>query len=212
VPPGPPFPEKLWTKTVVAIVWCYTGPLDDAESRFAPVRAALGTPLVDLVGPMPFPALQGLFDPLLPAGIQSYWRSDFVKELGDEAIARHVEYGSKLPTLLSTMHIYPLDGAVQRVGRNDTAFSYRDVNWAEVIVGFDMDPANADLIRDWTIAYWDALHPLSEAGAYVNFMMDEGADRIRATYRDNYDRLVQVKAAYDPTNFFRVNQNIKPDG
>jgi hypothetical protein len=212
VPPGPPFPEKLWTKTVVAIVWCYTGPLDDAESRFAPVRAALGTPLVDLVGQMPFPALQGLFDPLLPAGIQSYWRSDFVRELSDEVIARHVEHGSKLPTLLSTMHIYPLDGAVQRVGRNDTAFSYRDVNWAEVIVGFDMDPANADLIRDWTIAYWDALHPLSEAGAYVNFMMDEGADRIRATYRDNYDRLVQVKAAYDPTNFFRVNQNIKPDG
>lgn len=212
VPPGPPFPEELWTRTVAAIVWCSTGPLVDAEARFAPIRAALGKPLVDLVGPLPFPTLQSMFDPLLPAGIQSYWRADFVKDLSDDAIARHVEHGSKLPTLLSTMHIYPMDGAVQRVGRNDTAFSYRDVNWAEVIVGFDMDPANADLIRRWTVAYWNALDPLSEAGGYVNFMMDEGVDRIRASYRDNYDRLVQVKNRYDPTNFFHVNQNIRPTG
>jgi FAD/FMN-containing dehydrogenase len=210
VPPGPPFPEELWTRTVATIVWCYTGPLDDAEARFTPIRSAVGTPLVDLVGPLPYPAFQSMFDPLLPAGIQSYWRADFVGELTDEAIARHVEHGSNLPTLLSTMHLYPMDGAVRRVGRNDTAFSYRDTDWAEVIVGFDMDPANADLIRDWTIAYWDALHPLSEDGAYVNFMMDEGADRVRATYRDNYDRLVRVKNRYDPTNFFHVNQNIKP--
>jgi FAD/FMN-containing dehydrogenase len=212
VPPGPPFPEELWTKTVCGVVWCSTGPLDEAEARFAPIRAtaALGPPIVDLVGPLPFPALQSLFDPLLPAGIQSYWRADFVAELTDEAIERHVEHGSNLPTLLSTMHLYPMDGAVRRVGRNETAFSYRDAAWLETIVGFDMDPANADLIRDWAVAYWDALHPLSEAGAYVNFMMDEGSDRIRATYRDNYERLVTVKTRYDPRNLFRINQNIKP--
>lgn len=210
VPPGPPFPEALWTKTVVAIVWCYTGRIEDAEETFAPVRLALGAPLVDLVGAMPFPALQSMFDPLLPAGILSYWRSDFANELSDEAIALHVEYGSRLPTLLSTMHIYPMDGAVRRVGRTDTAFSYRDTSWLETIVGFDMDPANADLIKNWTLAYWDALHPLSEDGAYVNFMMAEGDERIRATYRDNYERLAQVKKRYDPTNFFHVNQNIKP--
>jgi hypothetical protein len=103
-----------------------------------------------------------------------------------------------------------MDGAVRRVGRNETAFSYRDTGWLETIVGFDMDPANADVIRNWTIAYWDALHPLSEAGAYVNFMMDEGLDRVRATYRDNYDRLVEIKNRYDPTNLFRVNHNILP--
>jgi len=210
VPPGPPFPEELWTRTVCGIVWCDTGPLAAAEERFAPIRSALGAPVVDLVGPLPFPALQSLFDPLLPAGIQSYWRADFAAALTDEAIDRHVEHGSRLPTLLSTMHLYPMDGAVRRVGRNDTAFSYRDTAWLETIVGFDMDPANADAIRDWTVAYWDALHPLSEAGAYVNFMMDEGADRVRATYRDNFDRLVEVKDRYDPTNLFRVNQNIRP--
>jgi FAD/FMN-containing dehydrogenase len=210
VPPGPPFPEEHWTKTVCAIIWTYTGPLEDAEGRFAPIRSAVGKPLIDFVGPIPFPALQSMFDPLIPHGIQSYWRADFIKELSDEAIALHVEHGSKLPTLVSTMHLYPIDGAVHRVGKNDTAFSYRDANWAEVIVGFDMDPAKADVLRSWTIAYWDALHPYSEPGAYVNFMMDEGVDRIRATYRDNYDRLVQVKKKYDPTNFFHVNQNIKP--
>jgi hypothetical protein len=210
VPPGPPFPEALWTRTVVAVVWCYTGPLAEAEARFAPIRTALGGPLVDLVGAQPFPALQSMFDPLLPPGIQSYWRADFVNELTDEAIDRHVEHGSKLPTLLSTMHLYPMDGAVRRVGRNDTAFSYRDASWLETIVGFDMDPANAGLLRSWTVAYWDALHSLSEPGAYVNFMMDEGDDRVRATYRDNYERLVQVKNRYDPTNFLHVNQNIRP--
>ena len=210
VPPGPPFPEDLWARTVVAIVWCYTGPLEDAADRFRPIRSALGTPLVDLVGPLPFPAFQSLFDPLLPAGIQSYWRADFVNELTDEAIDRHVEHGSKLPTLLSTMHLYPMDGAVRRVGRHATAFSYRDTSWLETIVGFDMNPVNADLIRDWTVDYWEALHSLSETGAYVNFMMDEGADRVQATYRDNYDRLVEIKNRYDPLNLFRVNQNIKP--
>jgi hypothetical protein len=210
VPPGAPFPEDLWETTVAAIMWCYTGPPDDAEVRFEPVRTGLGTPIVDLVGPMPYPALQSMFDPLLPAGIQSYWRADFLRELSDEAIARHVEHGSRLPTLLSTMHIYPMDGAVRRVSRTGTAFSYRDTGWAEVIVGFDMDPANADLIRDWTIAYWEALHPFAESGAYLNFMMDEGEDRIRATYRDNYDRLATVKRRYDPSNLFHVNQNIPP--
>jgi hypothetical protein len=150
-----------------------------------------------------------MFDPLVPKGIQSYWRADFVEELSDEAIARHIEHGGKLPTPESTMHLYPIDGAAHRVGKNDTAFSYRDANWAEVIVGFSPDPAKADLIKSWTIAYWEALHPYSAGGAYVNFMMDEGQERVRATYRDNYDRLVAAKRTYDPTNLFHINQNIR---
>jgi hypothetical protein len=108
------------------------------------------------------------------------------------------------------MHLYPIDGAVHRVGKNDTAFSYRDANWAEVIVGFSPDPAKADLLRSWAVAYWNALHTHSLPGAYVNFMMDEGVDRIRATYRDNYPRLAAIKRKYDPTNLFHVNQNIAP--
>ena len=105
---------------------------------------------------------------------------------------------------------YPIDGAAHRVGKNDTAFSYRDANFAEAIVGFSPDPADADLLKSWTVAYWEALHPYSLGGAYVNFMMDEGIDRIRATYRDGYDRLVEVKKRHDPTNLFHVNQNIRP--
>jgi FAD/FMN-containing dehydrogenase len=211
VPPGPPFPEELHTQTMCGIVWCYTGPLDKGEEAFAPIRRAV-PPVVDFVGPLPFPVFQSMFDPLVPKGIQSYWRADFVKELSDEAIARHVEHGARLPTLVSTMHMYPINGAVHRVAPHDTAFSYRDANWAEVIVGFGTDPAEADLLRSWVIDYWEALHPYSAGGAYVNFMMDEGQERVRATYRDNYDRLAQVKTKYDPTNFFHVNQNIRPAG
>jgi FAD/FMN-containing dehydrogenase len=110
----------------------------------------------------------------------------------------------------STMHLYPIDGAAHDIGSADTAFSYRDSQWAEVIFGVDPDPANADAIRDWCVGYWDATHPHSAGGAYVNFMMDEGQERVRATYRDNYERLARVKAQYDPDNVFHVNQNIHP--
>ena len=94
---------------------------------------------------------------------------------------------------------------------DDTAFSYRDANWAQVIVGIDPDPANRDKISSWAKEYWEALHPFSAGGAYVNFMMDEGQERVKACYRDNYERLVEIKTKYDPGNLFKVNQNIKPD-
>jgi FAD/FMN-containing dehydrogenase len=210
VPPSPPFPEDLHGKRVCGVVWCYTGGQEQAETAFDPIRA-LG-PAFELLGPMPFPALQSLFDWLLPPGLQWYWRGDFVNELSDEAIAEHVEHGSHAPTLLSLMHLYPIDGAAGRVGRNDTAFSYRDAVWSMVIAGIDPDPANRERIIAWTKTYWDALHPYSAGGAYVNFLMDEGQPRIRATYRDNYERLVAIKGRYDPGNLFRVNQNIAPAG
>jgi len=158
---------------------------------------------------MPFPALQTLFDGLLPTGLQWYWKGDFVNELSDDAIALHIEHGSRIPTLLSTMHIYPIDGAVHRVARTDTAFSYRDVTYSTVIAGIDPDPANKEIISNWARDYWSALHPYSAGGAYVNFMMEEGQDRVQATYRDNYERLVAIKEKYDPGNLFRVNQNIQ---
>ena len=209
VPPAPPFPEPLHMKKMCGVVWCYTGPADRFEEHFNPVRR-FRPPALDLVGPMPYPALQGMFDGLYPPGLQWYWRADFVKELSDEAIGQHVKYGASLPTLHSTTHLYPVNGAAHRVGKNETAWSYREATWAQVMVGVDPDPANKDRIVRWAKEYWDAVHPYSAGGAYVNFMMEEGEDRVKATYRDNYERLAAIKKTYDPTNAFRVNQNIKP--
>lgn len=210
VPPGPPFPEELHLKKMCGIVWCYTGPLDEADEVFRPVRA-FGPPVLHGVHEMPFPALNSAFDGLYPKGDQWYWRADFVNELTDEAIDKHVENAYKLPSMQSSMHLYPIDGAAHRKGSADTAWSYRDANFAQVIVGVDPDPANADALRTWTVDYWEDLHPYSAGGAYVNFMMDEGQDRVQATYRDNYERLAQVKTKYDPHNLFQVNQNIRPN-
>jgi len=209
VPPAAPFPEHLHHKIMSGIVWCYTGPAERADEAFRPIRN-YRPPALDLVGPLPFPALQSMFDPLYPSGLQMYWKADFVNDLSDEAIDLYVEHGSKIPTPLSTMHLYPINGAAHKVGRTETAFSFRDSTWAQVIVGVDPDPGNKDLIIKWAKGYWDALHPYSAGGAYVNFMMEEGQDRIKATYRDNFERLTAIKSKYDPTNLFRVNQNIKP--
>jgi hypothetical protein len=209
VPPGPPFPQHLHKKTMCGIVWCFTGPLDQLEQTFEPIRR-FKTPVLDLAGPMPYPVLQSLFDAIYPPGLQWYWKADFVNELSNEAIVLHKKYGSELPTSHSAMHLYPVNGAAHRIGKNETSWAYRDATWAQVIVGVDPDPANNARIISWTKEYWEALHPFSAGGAYVNFMMEEGEDRIKATYRDNYERLVTVKNKYDPTNLFRMNQNIKP--
>ena len=209
IPPAPMFPANLHMKKVCGIVWCNTGTAEQVEEATRPMRS-VGHPLLDHVGPAPFPAVQSLFDPLFVPGLQWYWRADNFTELSDEAIARHVEHGSKLPTMLSTMHLYPVNGAAQRVGKSDMAYNFREALFAEVIVGVDPDPANAAKITQWCKEYWEALHPFSAGGAYVNFMMEEGQDRVQATYRDNYRRLVEIKKKYDPKNFFRVNQNIRP--
>ena len=151
-----------------------------------------------------------MFDALYVPGLQWYWKADFVHELSDEAITHHVMHGSRLPTMFSTMHLYPIDGAASRVKANATPWAYRDAKWASVIVGVDPDPAKKYAITKWCRDYFDALHPYSAGGAYVNMMMDEGQERVRASYRGNYDRLARVKAEYDPDNTFRVNQNIEP--
>jgi FAD/FMN-containing dehydrogenase len=208
VPPWPPFPEHLHNKKMCGIVWCYTGPVKKAEKVFSPIRR-FKAPALDLVGPIPHPALQSMFDRLYPPGMQWYWKADFVRTLPEEAIARHLEHAEKMPTAHSTMHLYPINGAAGRVKNDATPWWHRDAVWAEVIVGVDPDPANKETISAWAKAYWSALHPYSTGGAYINFMMDEGQDRIRATYGKNYDRLVKIKKRYDPANMFRVNQNIK---
>jgi FAD/FMN-containing dehydrogenase len=210
VPPAPPFPEELHMRKVCGVVWCCTGDQDAAAEALRPVRE-FGPPLLDGIQPTPFPDLQSAFDELYPAGHQWYWKADFIDELPEDAIAANAEHGAALPSMHSTMHLYPIDGAVHRVGKDETAFNYRDSRWSQVIVGVDPDPANAAAITKWARDYYDAIHPHSAGGAYVNFLMhDEGRGRVQATYGDNYDRLVEVKRRYDPKNLFRVNQNIVP--
>jgi FAD/FMN-containing dehydrogenase len=209
VPPAAPFPEHLHNKKMCGIVWCYTGPIKKAEKIFKPIRS-FKAPALDMVGPIPHPVLQSMHDGLYPPGHQWYWKADFVRTLPDEAIAIHVRYAATLPSMQSTMHLYPINGAAGRVKNSATPWVYRDATWSSVIVGVDPDPANKEKISTWAKEYWSALHPYSAGGAYVNFMMEEGEDRIRATYGKNYDRLAKIKKRYDPENLFRVNQNIKP--
>ncbi len=209
VPPVDMFPEAHHLRRMAVVTWCYTGPLERAEDVFKPIRA-IAPIAIDFAGPIPFAALQSLFDTLYPPGLQWYWNADFVTELSDETIDLHLQYAQQLPTAHSAMHLYPINGAAHRVGRHETAFSYRDANFAQVIVGVDPDPANNTRTIAWSKEYWRKLHPYSAGGAYVNMMMDEGQDRVAAAYRDNYARLAQIKRRYDPANLFQLNQNIKP--
>jgi FAD/FMN-containing dehydrogenase len=208
VPPGPPFPEELHMQKMCGVVWCWSGDPEAVDGALAEARKL--QPVLDGVQPMPLSALNSAFDALYPHGEQWYWRADVVTEIPDEAVAEHVRFGEALPTWKSTMHLYPIDGAAARVGADETAWTARDGGWVMVMVGVDPEPDNRELVRDWCVSYWEALHPYSAGGGYVNMMMEEGDDRVRASYGANYDRLAQVKAEYDPGNLFHVNQNIKP--
>jgi FAD binding domain/Berberine and berberine like len=209
VPPGPPFPESLHMKKMCGIIWCCTGSIDNANEILEPIRS-YRPPSFEFFGPMPFPMLQSMFDGLYPPGLQMYWKADFFRDLSDQAIDLHVHHGSQVPTLQSTMHLYPINGAAHKPARSDTPWGHRDALWSGVMVGVDPDPANRDLITNWSREYWQALHSFGAGGAYINFMMEEGPDRIRAAYGGNFARLAAIKAKYDSENFFNVNQNIRP--
>ena len=210
VPPAPPFPEELHLQKMCAVLWCYVGSQEDADTALSPVRAL--APALDGVMEMPFPVIQSAFDELYPPGLQWYWKVQLVKEISDEAVATNVAFGEKLPSILSTTHMYPVDGAAGRIDDDATAWAHRDAKWVQVIAGIDPDPATADTIRTWASDYWDALSPYSTGGGYVNMMMVEGEDRVKATYGEHWDRLARIKAHYDPSNLFHVNQNIAPKG
>ncbi len=178
---------------------------------FKPIRE-FKTPALDFVGSLPLPALQTMFDGLYPPGLQWYWKADFVNELSDDAIDLHIKHAHLLPTVHSSMHLYPINGAAGRVGSTETAWNFRGAKWAEVIVGVDPDPANKEVITNWAKDYWKDLHPYAAGGAYINFLMDEGEAMVKASYGNNYQKLAEIKAKYDPNNLFKVNQNIKPAG
>jgi FAD/FMN-containing dehydrogenase len=209
-PPLPFIPEERHGDTLCGVVTCWSGPESDAAAVLKPLRDA-GPVVAEHVGSMPYPALNSAFDALLPPGLQHYWKADFVKELTDDAIPLHVEHGSQVPVVNSTVHLYPIDGAVQQVQPDETAFAYRDVSFACVIAGMWPDPADNEANTKWVRDYWSAIHPYSGTdGGYVNFMGDDDQNRVEANYGGNYERLSKIKAKYDPDNLFHLNQNIQP--
>jgi FAD/FMN-containing dehydrogenase len=213
VPPGEPFPKEHWGKSVCVLMVCHNGPLAEGEAMVGAIRAALPKPIIDWVGPIPFPVLQSMFDAAAPKGFQLYWKGDFVSELPDAAIEAHIAHAAKAPNPLCIMHLYPIDGAVHRRPRDASAWGHRDVTWSMVIGAVGPDSADAQALKQWARDYWAAVHPFNPPGAYPNFMMDdEGDARVRAAYGDNYARLAALKTTYDPDNLFRINQNIRPAG
>jgi FAD/FMN-containing dehydrogenase len=211
VPSMDPFPKEGWGKRACAIIGSYNGTLEEGPRLLKPLLDAVPPPIFNWMGPMPFPAINSLFDPFFPKGLQWYWKGDFVQSLSDEAIATHIAEAAKAPTELCLMHLYPIDGAVRRVAPDATAWSARNASFSMVIAGISPEPKDADALKSWGRAYWKGVHPYNMGGGYVNFMFDDEAeDRLRAAYGDNYARLAMTKSKYDPNNLFRVNQNIAP--
>jgi FAD/FMN-containing dehydrogenase len=208
-PPLPFLPEEWHFKNVCLAVPCWAGPIDAGEKMIKPFLDVV-EPVGSMVGEMPYPVLNTAFDELLPAGLQHYWKASFARDLSDAAIAVHADHGARVPAIQCAVHLYPINGAVQRVGADETAFAYRDVNFAPVIAGMWDDPADNERNIAWVRGYYEALEPYSAEGGYINFMDGDDQSRIKANYRGNYERLAAIKAKYDPTNLFHLNQNIQP--
>jgi hypothetical protein len=194
---------------VVAVLACWTGPAAAGEAQLRRIRA-LGPVLGDAVRPLPYPAINTLFDELLPAGLRHWWKGQFTRDLADEAIDVHLEYGSRVPCAETATLLFPVDGAVHRVGPEETAFAYRDARFAVGLGPSWPDPADDQANLAWGRAYDLALRPFAMEGGYVNFMAGEDQGQVPATYRHNYRRLVEVKRRHDPGNLFRLNQNVHP--
>jgi FAD/FMN-containing dehydrogenase len=211
VPSMDPFPRDHWGKRACAVISSYNGPLAEGEKVMARLLEVVPPPIFNWMGEMPFPAMNALFDPFFPKGLQWYWKGDFVQALTDEAIDTHIAQAAQAPSELCLMHLYPIDGAVHRAAKDATAWNVRDARFSMVIAGIHADPAQASALKQWGRQYWQAVHPFNMDGGYVNFLMDDEVDgRVQASYGENYARLATVKAKYDPGNLFRVNQNIKP--
>ncbi|MBV8713978.1 MAG: FAD-binding oxidoreductase [Chloroflexi bacterium] len=211
VPPVDPFPRDYWGRRACAIIGSYNGAAEQGAPLMSQLLEQVPPPIFNWMGQMAFPAMQALFDPFFPKGLQWYWKGDFVKSLPDEAIETHIANAAQAPSDFSLMHLYPIDGAVHRVSADATAWNTRDAKFSMVIAGIDPDPTRAEALKTWGRAYWRAVHPFNLEGAYVNFMMDDEVQgRLQATYGANYGRLASIKEKYDPDNLFRVNQNIKP--
>jgi len=208
-PPLPFIPKERHGDTFCALVVCWNGPADQAEKAIAPLRNA--APVVaESVGRVPFPAMNGAFDGLVPPGLQHYWKAALAKGLTDGAIEAHLKHGPKIPVVNSTVHIYPINGAVHDVPADATAWGHRDAKYSTVIAGMWPDPKQNEATTRWVRDYYRDLSPHSEAGAYINFAGADDQDKAAVNFGRAFGRLRTVKAKYDPGNTFRFNQNIAP--
>ena len=208
-PPAPFIPAHLHGMPVVGMAACYAGSLEEGEAALRPLRA-FGTPPVDLIGPMPYSALQSMLDATAPPALHNYWKSDYLGALDDEAIATVVEHAAAMRSPLSQTHIHHLGGAVARAGADATAFGHRTAPYLLNALAIWTDPVESVQHRQWAREFSAAMRPFS-TGVYVNFLANEGEAGVRASYEPRaYDRLVELKRRYDPTNVFRLNQNIQP--
>lgn len=208
-PPVPFLPEKWHGKPMCLVVGMWTGDAAEGAARWQPfldVAPVAGS----MVRPMPYPELNTAFDELQPRGLQSYWKANFLSELSDGAINAYLDFGRMVPSVHTSVHIYPINGAVQRVGEEEMAFPYRHANFSPVIACMWRDPADNESNIKWVRDFWTALRPFSEPGGYINFMDADDLGRITDNYSANYARLVELKAKYDPGNLFHINQNIRP--
>jgi FAD/FMN-containing dehydrogenase len=210
-PPAPFVPSELQMKPAIAIAVCYAGDTAEGERVVQPLRT-FGPPVADLIGPMPYPVLQSMFDEGAPYGMQNYWKSAFLDDLGNAAVDALVGAASEMRSPLSALHIHHLQGAVAHVDSEATAFRNRNARFVLNIVGMWPDPADSVGNTSWVRDTHAAISPYANGSGYVNFMADEGQDHVRAAYsRTAFERLVGLKREYDPHNLFRLNQNIRPD-
>lgn len=194
---------------VVALIACYSGAIEEGEAVLRPLRE-FGSPIADLIQPMPYRAMQSLLDAGFPAGLRNYWKGNFLRELPDAAIDELVAQAARMASPLSTVILEYYGGAASRVGAGETAFPHRQAMYDLVIIALWADPAEDAPNIHWARDTAAAMEPYASGGVYVNLLGVEGEERVRAAYGANYDRLVALKDKYDPTNFFRLNQNIKP--
>ncbi|MGW9630243.1 FAD-binding oxidoreductase [Agromyces sp. NPDC055520] len=209
-PPLPYVPPELHGKLIVGVICCYTGPVEEGERVVRPLKR-FGSPVLDLCEPKPFLEHQSMFDPSFPPGRWYYFRSCDVAELSDEVIDITVEHTRRIQSPLTSFPIWQMGGAVARVGEDDTAFNGRSVGHTFNINAATQGAEGFDAEREWVRDFWSALKPF-HTSVYVNFLMEEGEQRIREAYgSEKYDRLKALKRTYDPGNLFRLNQNIPPD-
>ncbi len=208
-PPLPSVPPDLHGKPVVAVVCCYAGSVEEGEEVVRPLKA-FGSPVLDLCQPKPFVAHQAMFDPSFPHGWWYYMRSCDVAELTDEVIDITVEHSLRINSPLTAFPIWQRGGASARVGEDETAFGGRGAGYTFNITAATATTAGFEEEQEWVRGFWSALEPY-HAGAYVNFLMEEGEERVRRAYgAEKYDRLKALKRRWDPENLFRLNQNISP--
>jgi FAD/FMN-containing dehydrogenase len=193
------------------VLGCYAGSVADGERVLGPLRAS-GPLLADQLGPIPYTALQSIPENFNPPGMRNYWKSDYLTQLSDDAIDLLVEEYPSVPAPYTHVIIEQMGGAVSRIREDDTAVSHRDARYNAAIIGMWAEPAEDERTIGWVRRLWESLRPFTSGGVYVNYQMaDEGEDRLRGAYGpEKYERLVALKDKYDPTNLFRLNQNIRP--